>query len=707
MSRTLRVYPETRTENVQDTAAGLSFEDPYRWLEGDGEEVRAWQQAQSDLARQSVRDWPHVERLRQLVSRFSTERCFEQVAVPRYAAGHWFRIQLAEGSFHSQALVSAEPMGPGRVLFDARQENPARPPFVSWVAPSPDGLVLALGVCADGSENNTIRLIDTNTGKPLPEVPELVLMDANTGGVHWLPDSSGFFFSAIAGSAVDFEQDVYLHRRLPWPTTVPVSVKWTTSRDYRMVIVSRDGRYAVACERVVNTIPVAVASLKEKALRWKPFVTAASGTVAGHAVDNRYIAVTDVGAPRGRLVAIPFDAVDPNDVDSWQELVPESDAVLRTVTPVGNNLYLTEFVDTYSRVRIVDSFGKPAGEVPLPTRGAVVSGSILQPILDLLPKGHPDKFIFAFSSLTVSAAIYSHTPGCPDLEMLQAPQAQLDDAVVEERWAVSTDGTRIPYHLVRRADVSTSQPQPTLICAYGGFNAPLVPQFPGPLAAFIAFGGVYVHAHLRGGGEFGLDWWRGGRMATKQNCYQDLYAVAEDLIESRRTTQKLLAVTGESNGGLMAGVAVTQRPDLWAVVVPRVPLLDLIGACRDSYGRMAVMMDLANVEEPDEVRRLATFSPYNLVREGTPYPAVFIDAGNNDPRCPPWHARKFAARLQNATAGNAPIVLEVWENAGHGAATDRKLVVAEYVEWLAFTLRHLGLGGPARGKVLDSNHVNL
>ena len=345
----------------------------------------------------------------------------------------------------------------------------------------------------------------------------------------------------------------------------------------------------------------------------------------------------------------------------------------------------------------MDPFGKLAGEVPLPTRGAVVSGSILQPILDLLPKGHPDKFIFAFSSLTVSAAIYSHAPGCPDLEMLQAPQAQLDGAVVEERWAISTDGTRVPYHLVRRADVSSSEPQPTLICAYGGFNAPLVPQFPGPLAAFIAFGGVYVHAHLRGGGEFGLDWWRGGRMATKQNCYQDLYAVAEDLIESGRTTQKLLAVTGESNGGLMAGVAVTQRPDLWAVVVPRVPLLDLIGACRDSYGRMAVMMDLANVEEPDEVRRLATFSPYNLVREGTRYPAVFIDAGNNDPRCPPWHARKFAARLQNATAGNAPIVLQVWDNAGHGAATDRKLVVAEYVEWLAFTLRHLGLGGGSEG----------
>jgi prolyl oligopeptidase len=211
------------------------------------------------------------------------------------------------------------------------------------------------------------------------------------------------------------------------------------------------------------------------------------------------------------------------------------------------------------------------------------------------------------------------------------------------------------------------------------------------MAAFIAVGGVYVHAHLRGGGEFGLNWWQGGRMVNKQNCYHDLYAVAEELIAANRCTPQTLAVTGLSNGGLMAGVAVTQRPDLWKVVVPRVPILDLIGSCRDPYDRWVMMLEYANVEDPDEVRRLATFSPYHLVREGVAYPAVFLDAGDTDPRCPPWHARKFAARMQRATTGSAPILLHVWENVGHGFATDKNVAVTEHTEWLAFTFRHLGI----------------
>jgi prolyl oligopeptidase len=211
------------------------------------------------------------------------------------------------------------------------------------------------------------------------------------------------------------------------------------------------------------------------------------------------------------------------------------------------------------------------------------------------------------------------------------------------------------------------------------------------MAAFVAAGGVFVHAHLRGGGEFGLEWWHGGRFRSKQNCYDDLYAVAEDLIAAKLSAPEMLAVTGESNGGLTAGVALTQRPDLWKVVVPRVPFLDCIGFCRSAYGRMIVTLDFADVENSEEVRRLGTLSPYHLVREGVCYPAVFLVAGDTDLRCPAWHARKFAARLQAATTGNAPILLHVWENAGHGGATDRSTAVTQATEWLAFTLRHLGV----------------
>jgi prolyl oligopeptidase len=681
-------YPGTRIDKAHDTLAGVSFPDPYRWLEDKSEDVQKWQQAQAQLAGAHVREWPHFERLRQLVARFSTERF---VALPRYSAGKWFRTRVAEGASQAQALVADEPMGDGQVLFDPLTENPQRPPFLSWIVPSPDGCTLALGVCVDGSENNTIRLIDVATSRVLADPPQEILMDNWSGGVHWLPDSSGFFFNAMGTSRapIDIVQRVYLHRRFPVPTTVPVDVPWVTPNDFRMVVVSRDGRYAVALERNTNPIPVAIATLAQDPLRWRPFVTSVAGTLGGHVVGERYVAVTDVGAPRGRLVAIPLDAADPNDPELWEELVPQSNTVLRTVTPVGEVLYLTNFVDTYARVDIVDCEGQSFGEVPLPGLGAV--SELPYPMMNLVPKGHPEKFLFGFSSLTVSPGIYSHTPGQVRIETLQAPHVRLENTVVEDRWAVSADGTHIPYHLVRRADVSAAQPQPALINAYGGFNAPWVPQFPGPMAAFVAAGGLLVHAHLRGGGEFGLEWWQGGRLVNKQNCYNDLYAIAEDLIATNRSTPQLLAVTGGSNGGQMAGVAATQRPELWKVVVPRVPALDLIGSCRDTYGRRAVAKEMANIEDPEEVRRLATFSPYHLVRDGVRYPAVFLLAGDTDPRCPPWHARKFAARLQAATAGSAPILVHIWENVGHGWATDKSIAVTEHTEWLAFTLRHLGV----------------
>lgn len=683
------IYPETRVDEVTETLTGVSFPDPYRWLEADSEEVRCWQHAQAQLACAHVREWPHSEKLRQLVARFSIGRPDRGSWLPRHAAGRWFRMRLVGEASQAQALVAYEPMGEGRVLFDPLAEG-ARPPFLSWVAPSPDGRTLAIGTCTDGSENNNIRLIDVETGLHLADPPLLTLMDNWTGGVHWLPDSTGFFFSAIAGAAIDFEQDVYLHRRVPHPTTIKLDIPWVSAKSYRMVVVSRDGRHALALERLFDPIPVAIARIDSDVPKWRPFITQIVGAVAGHVVGDRYIAVTDVGAPRGRLVAVSLNTENPNDPNEWVELVKESEAVLRTVTPVDDVLYLTEFVDTYARVRIVDLAGKALGEVPLPGRGAIASQTLFH-LPNLMPKGDPQQFLFAFSSLTTSPAFYRHTPGQANIETLQEPQVKLEHAIVEDHWAVSRDGARVPYHVVRRADVSAKEPQPTLIHAYGAFNAPFVPQFPGAVAAFIAAGGVLVHAHLRGGGELGLDWWQGGRLKNKQNSYDDLYAVAEALVASNRAAPRTLALVGSSAGGLMAGVAATQRPDLWAVIVSRVPCLDLIGGCRNPYDRMCTMQDRANVEDPDEVRRLVTFSPYHLIRQGVSYPAVFIEAGETDPRCPAWHARKFAARLQWATAGRGSILLHIWENVGHGLATDKATTLEQNTEWLAFTLRHLGL----------------
>jgi prolyl oligopeptidase len=668
----------TRATADVDERAGVSFADPYRWLEGDGPEVQRWQDEQGEAAAAWVRDWPHFDRLRESVARFQTAR-FEPL--PRAAGGRWFRTTVPDGRTQASVVVADEPAGEGRVLFDPVQEDPARPPFVSWISPSPDGRVLAVGVCTDGSEQNTVRLVDVATGAALPGAPTQTLMDNWTGGAHWLPDSSGFFFAGIDGRAVDLSQRVWLHRN---GTTTEVDVPWLPGSDYRMVVVSRDGRHAVAVQRLMDPVPVAVARLDDPELTWRPFLTDVAGSVAGYLLGDAWVAVTDVGAPRGRLVRIPLD-----DPSAWEEVVAESDAVLRSVTPVGDALYLAEFVDTYARVRIVDAAGDPLGEVPLPGRGALVE--LPFPMLNLGAARPSDEFLFAFSTLTSSAGTYRHRPGAPDVEVLTEPAVVVDDAVVEDGWTTSPDGTRVPYHLVHRGDVPLDRPQPAMIYAYGGFNAPWVPSFPGVMAAFVAAGGVFVHGHLRGGAEFGREWWEGGRLANKQNGYADLYAIAETLIADGVTAPDRLAVTGGSNGGLMAGVAVTQRPDLWAAAIPRVPLLDVIGACRDGYGNFVVRLEFGDPDDPDEVRRMAGFSPYHLVEDGVAYPPVFLDSGDTDPRCPPWHARKFAARLQAATAGPAPVLVRIWRDVGHGWATDKEIALTENTEWLAFAMKVLGM----------------
>lgn len=674
-------YPTTRTDDTVDSRAGVDFPDPYRWLEAEDDEVKAWQRAQGQLAADCVRRWPHFEALRARVTHYSADRFG---SVPRFSAGQWFRSETPKGAIQACAFVAGTPFGPGRLLFDPTTESPDSPPFLSWIAPSPDGRVLALGVCADGSENNTIRLIDVTSGDLLPGAPEQVLMDNWAGGAIWLPDSSGFYFLALTGSTFENHKAIHFHDMATNSQTL-VEVEVPTDQDWGLVSISSDGRHAVANQGLMTPLPIAIRAMDEKA--WRPFVNQVWGTVAGHLIGDRYFAVTDIDAPRGRVVAIPIGSETPNDPDTWEEIVPESDAVIRTVTPVGDHLYLSEFVDTYARVRIFDPAGREQGEVPLPDRGAIAE--LPFPLMNLPPSGHPEEFVFAFSSLTASWGVYRHRPGDSALETLKPPKVRLESAVVEDHWATSADGTSIPYHIVRRPDAEAGA---ALLYAYGGFNAPWVPQFPVKgMATVVEASGLFIHAHLRGGAEFGREWWEGGRHKNKQNCYADLYAVAEDLIAREVTTRERLAVTGASNGGLLAGVAVTQRPELWKAVVPQVPLMDVIGALREPYGWVSCAAEFGNPRDPDEVRRMAGFSPYHLIEAGTAYPAVFVVAGDTDPRCPPWHARKFAARLQAANAADTPILIHIWENVGHGWATDRDTEITENTEWLAFLMQQLGL----------------
>ncbi|MEU5401255.1 prolyl oligopeptidase family serine peptidase [Streptomyces sp. NPDC005963] len=693
MSVTPPPYPPARIVEVHEDVAGVRVPDPYRWLEPETDEVRQWQRRQAELATAVSYDGQDRAAVRKLIETYDRG---SRPALPRYAAGRWFRAETLPGGAAPTVVVADLPFGEGRPVVDpavfGSERNPA---FLSWLVPAPNGRVLALGVCTDGSEHNTIRLVEVDTGRVLDGAPPQVLHSAWAGGVSWLPDSSGFCFLALTGSPKEFRQAVFHHRlAVPSPggsgtgnTAVEPIPVGEGSREYTLVQFSSDGRWAVASHRVGSPVPIAVRDLSRPGTSWRPFVTDCAGTIAGHVVGDHYIAVTDVDAPRGRVVALPLDAADPNDPSTWTELVPEGKTVLRSLSPVGEHLYLSEFDETFARVRILDRSGAVTGKVPLPGRGALAAPFFA--MTGLAVGAAPDDFVFAFSTLTSSWGVYRHRPGETGIETLSAPAVTLDAEVVVGR-AIASDGVAVPYHVVRSAGGDPTRPAPTLISAYGAANVPLLPQYQPDLAAFVAAGGVLVQAYLRGGGEFGRDWYLAAHRERKHVRDTDLVAVAEHLLDTGLTSTDRLALTGGSDGGLMCGVALTTRPELWCAVLPRAPLLDLIGALRDPYLDFVIRKAWADPDDPEQRRRLLGLSPYQLVRPGA-FPAVYLQAGATDPRCPPWQARKFAARLQTAQEGPAPILLHVYDNAGHGAATSHEIAVEQDAEWLAFLIRTLGL----------------
>jgi prolyl oligopeptidase len=678
-------YPATRREPATVAFAGLELPDPYAWL-GDSAsaEVQAWQAAQNALTDAYLAAWPHRDALERAVARYAVS---QWPALPAFAGGRWFRVGTSPASARPALEVAERPAGPWTAAWDPGAGDALL--GVDWFAPSPDGRLVACGVSRAGNEMRArLHVVDVETGAERPEGIDRVL-NVWAGAPQWLADGSGFFYTAVAESAGALLHEVYLHRLGEPPAAEPEPLSAEDDYDgYLMVQTDTAGRWAVGSMGLMTPRPLNVRDLGQGS-RWRSFARGlAGGSVTGAIVGDRYVAVTDHEAPRGRVVAIPLEGS--GDVSTWEELVPESDVVLRTLRPVGGRLYVSALVDTYSRVLVFEPDGRPLRELALPDRGAVVAYS--PGLVEQGRAGHPDEHLFWFSTFTTSWALYREDPASGEVVELEPPEVRLEGAVVEDRWATSADGARIPYQVLRPG-AAAAGPRPALLHAYGGFNYAVPPAFPSAAAALVEAGGVFVLAHLRGGGELGREWWEQGRATNKQRGYDDLYAVAEHLIAGGVTTPRLLAVQGASNGGHMAAVALAQRPDLWAVAVPLVPYADPLR--RSEY--LDNRFELGDPDDPEDARRLASIAPYHLVRDGERYPATFIEAAESDELCPPGDARKLAARLQAATGGSEPILLRVLPNMGHGAVDTGEERVGRHADWLAFVFERLGLV-PAGGR---------
>ncbi|MPQ97371.1 prolyl oligopeptidase family serine peptidase [Modestobacter sp. I12A-02628] len=685
-------YPEAPRTDVVDHLHGHAVADPYRWLE-DAADPRtvAWAQAQDELAAELLGGLPArpalAQRLAELVQAGA-------VGLPVWRGGRAFSTRRDPGQEHAVLRVT-EPDGTVRVLVDPMQLDPAGTTTLDAWSPSTEGDRLAYQVSVGGDEESALYVLDVATGELLDGPVDR----CRYSPVAWLPGGEELFYvrrlapDLVPDGEEQFHRRVWRHRVGADPATdVLVHGEGSDPASYFGARTSSDGRWLVV-SRSVGTAPrddVWVADLAGDGTLRELQVGVDAQTSAWVARDGRLWLLTDRDAPRWRLaVADPTDPATWAPA-AWRDVVPQSaDGVLSDVAlvdaPDGRlQVLAVHSVDATDRLSVWDGDG--GGElhaVPALPPGSV-SGVVSR------PTGGTGAWV-GFTDYATPPSVLAWDAGDPAALTTweQAPVAgDVPELTVTETHATSADGT--PVHLfVLSGAGRADEPRPTVLYGYGGFNVSLTPGYSATALAWVAAGGVWAVANLRGGSEHGEQWHRAGMRERKQNVFDDFAAAGEHLVAQGWTTHRQLAVMGGSNGGLLVGATLTQRPDLAAAVVCSAPLLDMVryelfGLGRtwnDEYGTAA---------DPEELGWLLGYSPYHHVTEGTAYPAVLFTTFESDTRVDPLHARKLAAALQHATAGPAPVVLRREVAVGHGARAVSRTVGLS-ADQLAFLAEHTGL----------------
>ena len=683
--------PRARRESVTKTVGGVTFDDPYAWLQPDTPEALAWQWSQDAAAERTMCSWPGFERLKAAIASAGSGAAAVLRSPPRRNGGRWFWVAPSEQSMR-MVWSSTELTDPGAPIVEMSQlvkAEDAAATIVIWYEPSPNGEFVVLTTTSHGAMIGEFRVVETATGRVLPIVhPSLAYTGAVPG---WLPDASGFYFN-------DRTEDGRHRLRFapvkpgvgPRPDAVfdhadvPANVSGLTAE------VSPDGRRIIGLAGPHERIAYVIGDLDTH--QWRRFLPDGyAGEVGGAWADSStYVARAHSDAhPRGRIVRIPVDTS--TDLSTWRELEPQGEAVLRAVGIAGGRIIVADLLHVSARFRTLDLQGGDERVVPVAGPG----NSMIAMLMRRFERS--EALTFDYQTFTRSNSIHRYDFESNELETVLEAQYTVEGVRVTQRFARSLDGTRVPYFLVHREDLALDQPRPALLTGYGGFNAAWMPMYLAHLAPFVQTGGVVIHANLRGGAEYGKHWHEAGRLACKWNVFLDLFAVAEQAIADGITTPAQFAMSGASNGGLLAGAAIAHRPDLWRVVVPVVPLFDQMEPLpldtQFDPVRAIFLEDYGDPRHEVMSKVLLSYSPYHNVREGVDYPAVFQVFGEKDLGCMPFHGRKFTARLQEATTSGHPILLRVWKNTGHGAI-EPETALLQATEWVGFVMRELGMSPP-------------
>lgn len=677
-------YPPSHPDpTVVDFYHGQAVPDPYRWLEDlDSEQTRAWIEAQNRLTFDYLQRIPArqrlLERLRQLWN-------YEKYSQPFKEGNRYFYFKN-DGLQNQSVLYTQESLeGEARVLLDPNTLSEDGTVALSGIAISRDGRYLAYGLSRSGSDWQEWKVRDIETGEDLPDHLRWIKFS----GASWTLDGQGFFYSRYDEPApgseyesANYFQKLYYHR-LGTPQSEDLLVyhrpdqkEWgfaggvTEDGDYLIISVWR------------GTDPKNLLFYKDLRDPSSPVVELIREFQAEYAFvgndGSRFWLLTDLQAPRRRLVAIDLD--NPGQL---QEVIPEAEETLQGVSLIHNQFVAFYLKDAHTQIRTFALDGTYLGEIPLPGLGSASGFG---------GKRHDTETFYTFTSFTTPPTIYRYDFTSGRSTLFRQPQVDFDPQAyeVQQVFYASQDGTRIPMFLVHRRGLARTGDHPTLLYGYGGFGISLTPSFSVGLVAWLEMGGVYAQPSLRGGGEYGEAWHQAGTKLNKQKVFDDFIAAAEWLMANGYTNPSKLATAGGSNGGLLVGACLTQRPDLFAAALPAVGVFDMLRFHKFTIG-WAWISEYGSPEDPEEFKALYAYSPLHNLKPGTAYPATLITTADHDDRVVPAHSFKFAAALQAAQGGSQPILIRIDTKAGHGAGKPTAKLIEETADRWAFLVQVLGI----------------
>jgi prolyl oligopeptidase len=674
-------YPETQSQDVIDFLHGEAIADPYRWLEdGEAPETRRWTERQNELTESYLAAVPAREGIRRRLGELLS---IGVLGTPTPLRGRYFYLRR-EGRQNQPVLYWRQGLaGADRIAVDPNALNEAGTTALDWYYPSEDGLLLAYGLSENGSEESVLHLLDLETGRHLPDrIPHM-----RSAALAWLPDASAFYYTRypaqdeVPPGEEHYHRAIYLHRLGTDPSDDPLVYRPAQKEYWPGVSLSPDGRWLlIEVARTFDQTDLYVRDLASGG----PLVPVAENlpaTFEGEIAHGRLFIRTNLDASTYRVYV-----VDPEhpDREAWREIVqPRADAVLESATVAGHRLALAYLERASSRLRITDLEGRTVQEVPLPALGS---------LFGVGAEWDGQELFYGFSSYTVPPSVYRIDLSTGSSALWRRVEADIDPAQFEVRQVryASRDGTAVSMFLVHRAGLPLNGDNPTYLTGYGGFNISMTPSFSRSLLLWLEHGGVVAIPNIRGGGEYGEGWHQAGILASKQNSFDDFIGAAEWLIAQGYTRPGRLAAAGGSNGGLLVGAALTQRPDLFRAVLVQVPLLDMLRYHRFLIARLWIP-EYGSADDPVQFRWLRDYSPYHHVREGVAYPAVLLATAESDTRVDPMHARKMAARLQAATSTDRPILLRLESRAGHGAGKPLSKVMDELSDSWTFVFSELGV----------------